>query len=128
MRKINFKSAFISFTIAFVIAFFITTLSSCEKEKATMCTITVNDSGGLPVEGADVILSKEGEISPQGSFSSVFQQKETGANGQADFEFQYEAILDVIVEKTVGNDSAQTGQSVVRLLKNKIVFKTVVIN
>ena len=72
-------------------------------------------------------MSKEGEISPQGSFSSVFQKKNTGANGQADFEFQYEAILDVIVEKADGND-LQTGQSVVRLLKNKIVFKTVVIN
>lgn len=127
MRNINFKGVFISFTIAFAIAFFITTLSSCEKENPTMCTITVNDSSGQPVEGAKVILSKEGEISPQGSFSSVFQKKYTASNGQADFEFQYEAILDVIVEKTNGND-LQTGQSVVRLLKNKIVFKTVVIN
>jgi len=128
MRNINFKSAFISFTTAFVIAFFMTTFSSCEKESPTLCTITVNDSSGQPVEGAKVILSKEGEISPQGSFSSVFQKKETGANGQADFEFQYEAILDVIVEKIEGNDPPQTGQSVVRLLKNKVVFKTVVIN
>ena len=128
MRNINFKSFFINFTIAFVISFFITTLISCEKENPTMCTITVNDSSGQPVEGAKVILSKEGEISPQGSFSSVFQKKNTGANGQADFEFQYEAILDVIVEKTEGNDPPKTGLSVVRLLKNKIVFKTVVIN
>jgi hypothetical protein len=128
MRNINFKSSLISFTIVFVVAFFMTTFSSCEKDSPTLCTITVNDSSGQPVEGAKVILSKEGEISPQGSFSSVFQKKNTGANGQADFEFQYEAILDVIVEKTEGNDSLLTGQSVVRLLKNKIVFKTVVIN
>ena len=127
MRNINFKSTLISFLIAFSVAFFITSLSSCEKDNPTICTITVNDSSGQPVEGAKVILSKEGEISPKGSFSSVFQKKNTGANGQADFEFQYEAILDVIVEKADGND-LQTGQSVVRLLKNKIVFKTVVIN
>jgi len=126
MRNINFKSALISFAVAFSVAFLITSISSCGKEDPTLAKITVNYADGTKVEGAKVILSREGEINSQGSISDVFEKMDTDQNGQAQFEFQYEAILDVIVEKVDGN-STYSGQSVVRLLRNKIVFKTVVV-
>ena len=63
MRIINFKSFLINFIIAFGIAFFVTTLSSCQEESPTRAIITVVDSDGSPAyDVCTVVLSQDGLI------------------------------------------------------------------
>ena len=63
MQNINFKLALISF----LMAFFIISLSSCEKAKDTIGIIIVKDSNGNTVSEATVVLHQDGAISQQGS-------------------------------------------------------------
>jgi hypothetical protein len=123
MRNINFKSALKSFLLAFSIAFFITHLSSCQEENLTRAIITINTIDGSAAFDSDatnggckVILSQQGLINSAGNESNVYMSEFTSSDGKVEFEFVNEAILNVDVEYTTGND-IYTAESVIKLVK-----------
>ena len=127
MRNINFKSFLINFLIAFSIAFFVTSISSCEKESPTKAIITVTTTDGSPVYEAKVVLSQQGLINSAGNESNVYAKDYTSSNGEVEFEFVNEAILNIDVEHIEGNDT-YTAESVIKLIKEELVRKTVIVN
>ena len=134
MRNINFKSALISFLLTFSIAFFITSLSSCQEENLTRAIITINTIDGSAAfdpdatnGGCKVILSQQGLINSAGNESNVYMKEFTSSDGKVEFEFINEAILNVDVEYTTGNE-IYTAESVIKLVKEELVTKTVIVN
>jgi hypothetical protein len=128
MRNINFKSFLINFIMAFVIAFFATTLSSCQEESPTRAIITVVDSDGTPAyDVCTVILSQDGLINSAGNESNVSKSKTTSSNGTVEFEFVNEAILNVEATYVTGNDT-YTAESVIKLVREELVRKTITVN
>ena len=69
------------------------------------------------------ILSPSGEL-PE---SELTKTNYTDANGRVQFTYELEAILNVDVVDTVGND-IYVGTDVIRLLKGKTVTKVVEVN
>jgi hypothetical protein len=128
MRIINFKSFLINFIIAFGIAFFVTILSSCQEESPTRAIITVVDSDGSPAyDVCTVVLSQEGLINSAGNESNVSKSKKTSSNGTVEFEFVNEAILNVEATYITGNDT-YTAESVIKLVREELVRKTITVN
>jgi hypothetical protein len=120
-----FKSGLIGFfALVMILAF-----TSCQKEKETIGIIIVKDSSGQVVSSASVTLFPEPAISPQGNLPdpSLAKSNWTDANGQAQFTYDLEAILNIEVTKEDGN-STYTGANIIRLLKGKTVTKVVEIN
>jgi len=115
--------------VAFVIAFFMISLSSCQKAKDTIGVIIVKNTNGNTISGATVTLHQDGAISHQGSTTNPDLRKTdvTDANGRAEFTYELEAIFQVDVEKVDGN-YIYTGSNVIRLLKEKTVTLVVEIN
>ena len=107
-----------------------TTFTACDKENETIGIIIVKYSNGNLVEGAEVRLHQDGQISTGGldvdpDLATGWQK--TDANGRVEFTFDLEAILNINVVDTVGNDT-YAGNDIIRLLKGKIVTKIVEIN
>ena len=128
MRNINFKSFLINFIMAFVIAFFATSLSSCQEESPTRAIITVIDSDGAPAyDVCTVILSQDGLINSAGNESNVSKSKTTSSNGTVEFEFVNEAILNIEATYVTGNDT-YTAESVIKLVREELVRKTITVN
>ena len=128
MRIINFKSFLINFIIAFGIAFFVTTLSSCKEESPTRAIITVVDSDGSPAyDVCTVVLSQDGLINSAGNESNVSKSKKTSSNGTVEFEFVNEAILNVEATYITGNDT-YTAESIIKLVREELVRKTITVN
>ena len=128
MRNINFKSFLINFIMVFVIAFFATTLSSCQEESPTRAIITVIDSDGVPAyDVCTVILSQDGLINSAGNESNVSKSKTTSSNGTVEFEFVNEAILNVEATYVTGNYT-YTAESVIKLVREELVRKTITVN
>jgi hypothetical protein len=107
-----------------------TTFTSCKKEKETIGIIIVKNSNGGVVPNASVTLSPEqtyhpttGELPDQ----SLTKTNNTDANGQVEFTYELEAILNIEVTKVDGN-STYTGINIIRLLKGETVTKVVEIN
>ena len=130
MRNINFKSILISFLVAFVV----TAISSCHEENPTRAIIKVVNVDGTPAYdssetngGCKVILSQQGLINSAGNESNVYKNGYTSNNGEVEFEFVNEAILNVEVEYTTGNEIL-TSESVVKLVREELVRKTVIVN
>ena len=107
----------------------VVTVTSCQKEKETIGIIIVKDSDGDLVSNAEVTLSPEQAISSGGEYpeSDLTKTNETDANGEAQFTYELEAILNVEVTKESGN-STYTGANIIRLLKGKTITKVVEIN
>ena len=107
----------------------ITSITSCKKAKDTIGVIIVKDANGLTVPGAYVVLHQDSQISPQGNNTNSDLKKTdyTDVNGRAEFTYELEAILNVEVQKTDGNN-VYTGSNIIRLLKQKTVTKVVEIN
>ena len=103
---------------------------SCQEESPTRAIITVTTSNGAPAyDGANsckVILSQQGQINSAGNESNVYQMDYTSSNGSVEFEFVNEAILNIDVEYTTGND-VYTAESVIKLVREELVRKTVVV-
>ena len=128
MRNINFKSFLINFMMVSIIAFFATTLSSCQEESPTRAIITVIDSDGAPAyDVCTVILSQDGLINSAGNESNVSKSKTTSSNGTVEFEFVNEAILNVEATYVTGNDT-YTAESVIKLVREELVRKTITVN
>ena len=104
---------------------------SCQEESPTRAIITVTTSNGAPAydgpSSCKVILSQQGLINSAGNESNVYVQDYTSANGTVEFEFVNEAILDINVEYTTGND-VFTAESIIKLVREELVRKTVVVN
>ena len=107
----------------------VVTVTSCQKEKETIGIIIVKDSDGDLVSNAEVTLSPEQAISSGGEYpeSDLTKTNETDANGEVQFTYELEAILNVEVTKESGN-STYTGANIIRLLKGKTITKVVEIN
>ena len=103
--------------------------TSCQKEKETIGIIIVKDSDGNLVSNAEVTLSPDQDISSGGDYPDpdLTKTNETDANGEAQFTYELEAILNVEVIKESGN-STYTGVNIIRLLKEKTITKVVEIN
>ena len=104
---------------------------SCQEENPTRAIITVTTPDGAPaydgVQSCKVILSQQGQINTAGNESNVYKKDYTSSNGSVEFEFVNEAILNIDVEYTTGND-VYTAESVIKLVREELVRKTVVVN
>ena len=120
-----FKSVLLG---VFVLALY-TTITSCNKEKATIGVIIVKYNNGNPVDKAVVRLHQDGAISAGGELvdPDLADLEFTDPNGRAEFSYNLEAILNVDVVKYLGNDTL-VGTDVIRLLKGKTVTKKITIN
>ena len=106
------------------------TIGSCQKAKDTVGVIVVKDSNGNLVSGATVVLHLDSLAeNQQGNFynSNLRKTDVTDASGRAEFTYELEAIFQVSVTKTQGNNTL-TGSNVIRLLKEKTVTQEVRIN
>jgi len=95
-----------------------TVFTSCTKEKDTIGIIKVVYSNGNPVTGATVVLDQQNTEPGTNPIENLQQENTTDASGRAEFRYTYEAILDVSVSKTSGNDTYE-GSGVIRLLRGK---------
>ncbi|MBT3417470.1 MAG: hypothetical protein HN427_01720 [Flavobacteriales bacterium] len=123
MKTITHKIARILFVFLFISSIF----TSCEKEKDTIGIVKVVNSNGNTVQGATVVLNQLNTIPGTDPIDKLRQTAKTDANGKVEFEYTYEAILNIEVDYTNGNDS-YTGSGVIRLLRGKIISETVEIN
>ena len=120
-----FKSGLIGvFALVMIVVF-----TSCQKEKETIGIIIVKNSNGQVVSSASVTLFPEPAISPQGNLPdpSLTKTNNTDANGQVQFTYELEAILNVEVVKYEGNDTLH-GISFIRLERGQSTTKVVEIN
>ena len=105
-------------SVLFVFLLVSTVFTSCTKEKDTIGIIKVVSSNGNPVIGATVILDQQNTEPGTDPIENLMKSEETDASGLAEFVYKYEAILDVTVSKTSGNDTYE-GSGVIRLLRGK---------
>ena len=106
------------------------TIGSCQKAKDTVGVIVVKDSNGNLVSGATVVLHLDSLAeNQQGNFynSNLRKTDITDASGRAEFTYELEAIFQVSVKKTQGNNTLK-GSNVIRLLKEKTITQEVRIN
>ena len=114
MKKTTLKISSILFAFLLVSTVF----TSCTKEKDTIGIIKVVNSNGQPMSGVTIVLDQQNTEPGTDPILNLRQTKETDASGRAEFIYRYEAILDVSVNKTDGNDTYQ-GSGVIRLLRGK---------
>jgi len=120
-----FKSGLMGvFALVMIVA-----ITSCQKEKEIIGIIIVKDSNGAVVPNTDVTLFPDQTISSGGVYPdpSLTKTNNTDANGQVQFTYELEAILNIEAIKVAGN-STYTGVDIIRLLKGKTVTKVVEIN
>ena len=82
-----------------------TVFTSCEQEKDTIGIIKVVNSNGETMSGVTVVLDQPNSSPGTDPIENLTQTKTTDASGRAEFIYNYEAILDVTVSKTSGNDT-----------------------
>lgn len=126
MLNKNFKPVILITLILFTVF----GISSCQKAKDTIGVVVVKDSNGNLISGATVVLHLDSLAeNQQGNFynSNLRKTDITDASGRAEFTYDLEAIFQVSVQKTQGNNTL-TGSSVIRLLKEKTVTQEVRIN
>lgn len=113
------KKTLLKTSTAILMLFVVTIiLPSCEKEKNTIGIIKVVNSSGQAMSGVTVVLNQQNTIPGTDPIESLRKTATTGATGKASFTYRYEAILDVSVNKTSGNDT-YLGSGVIRLLRGK---------
>ncbi len=97
---------------------------SCKKTTPAEANITVVDSLNRPVGGASVVLRQDSVINPNtGIRADIFQEKITSSDGNAHFEFEWEAVLNVEITKDV-----LSAKDYIRLEQSKTVTKTIMID
>lgn len=114
------KGLILILAISFSILF-----NSCRKEDDTcFVIIKVVRLDGLSVSGANVKLTSNfantNGVNPLASYLPAV--KVTDSEGKAEFQFKYQAILDVEASSVFG-----TGNTIVKLQPGESVTKTVVI-
>ena len=111
-------------SVLFVFLLVSTVFTSCEKEKDTIGIIKVVNSNGDPMSGVTVVLDQTNTDPGTDPIDDLSQTKTTDASGKAEFVYKYEAILNVTVSKTSGNDTYE-GSGIIRLLIGKTEQVTV---
>ena len=107
-----------SVIICFFIAMF---LFTCKKDGPTRAVVTVLDVNKSPVSGATVTLWQDTAINTTNGVKSTLRViKTSDAAGNAEFEFELEAFLNI--EVISGPD---TGRSFIRLKEHETVTATV---
>ncbi len=97
--------------------------SSCKKTSSCQAVISVQDTLGLPVAGARVVLRQDSVINPTtGVRADILAEGVTAGNGDVNFEIRLEAVLNVEVTKDL-----QTAKDYIRLEQSETVRKTVII-
>lgn len=99
-------------------------LSSCSKEDDTIGIVKVVFSNGNPMPGATVILDQTNGSPGTDPIDNLRKTATTDASGRAEFTYRYEAILDVSVSKTAGNNT-YSGTNVLRLLRGETTILVV---
>ena len=120
-----FKSGLIGvFSLVMIVTF-----TSCQKEKDTVGVIIVRNSSGQAIQDASVTLFPDQTFSPTGSLpnASLTKTNKTDVNGEAQFTYDLEVVLNIEVTKVEGN-STYTGAGVIQLLKGKTKTEVVEIN
>ena len=105
-------------SVLFMFLLVSTVFTSCTKEKDTIGIIKVVNSSGQAMNGVTVVLDQQNTEPGTDPIINLKQTKTTDASGKAEFLYKYEAILDVSVSKTSGNDTYE-GSGVIRLLRGK---------
>jgi hypothetical protein len=105
-------------SVLFVFLLVSTVFTSCTKEKDTIGIIKVVSSSDQAMSGVTVVLDQQNTEPGTDPIANLKQTKTTDASGRAEFIYTYEAILDVSVSKTSGNDTYE-GSGVIRLLRGK---------
>jgi len=105
-------------SVLFMFLLVSTVFTSCTKEKDTIGIIKVVNSSGQAMNGVTVVLDQQNTEPGTDPIINLKQTKTTDASGKAEFIYKYEAILDVSVSKTSGNDTYE-GSGVIRLLRGK---------
>ena len=126
MLNKNFKPVILITLILFTVF----GIGSCQKAKDTIGVVVVKDSNGNLISGATVVLHLDSLAeNQQGNFYNPNLRKTdiTDASGRAEFTYDLEAIFQISVQKTQGNNTL-TGSNVIRLLKEKTVTQEVRIN
>lgn len=109
-------------TVIFITIFF-SLCFSCKKTTPAEANITVLDTLNRPVAGASVVLRQDSVINPNtGVRADIFQEKITASDGNAHFEFDWEAVLNVEITKDV-----LSGKDYIRLEQSKTVNKSIII-
>ena len=104
MLNKNFKPVILITLILFTVL----GLGSCQKAKDTIGAVVVKDSNGNLVSGATVVLHLDSLAeNQQGNFynSNLRKTDVTDASGRAEFTYELEAIFQISVQKTQGNNS-----------------------
>ena len=114
MKKTILKISSVLFVFLLVSIVF----TSCTKEKDTIGIIKVVSSSGQAMSGVTIVLDQQNTEPGTDPISNLKQTKTSDASGRAEFIYKYEAILDVNVNKTSGNDTYE-GSGVIRLLRGK---------
>lgn len=106
--------------LSLIIFLFFTAIifNSCEKEKDTIGIIKVVNSSGQVMSGVTVVLNQQNTIPGTDPIDNLRKTGVTDATGKASFTYKHEAILDVNVNKILGNDTF-SGGGVIRLLRGK---------
>ena len=95
---------------------------SCKKTKPAEANILVKDTLDRPIRGATVVLRQDSVVSTTtGARADVYQEKTTSSDGNAHFEFEWEAVLNVEVTK-----DALSAKDYIRLEQSKTVSKTII--
>ncbi|MCE2845770.1 MAG: carboxypeptidase-like regulatory domain-containing protein [Sphingobacteriales bacterium] len=97
--------------------------ASCKKTEPCEAIITVVDPQGAPVPGARVVLRQDSVVNPQtGVRADILEEEFTSSNGEAIFEFKWEAVLNVEVDV-----DTLSARDYIRLEQSETVRKTVTV-
>lgn len=98
--------------------------SSCYKEPLTVGVITVYDNQGNTVPNATVTLSQEDIIGV--TQTNVVSTLVSDYNGQTEHVFELEALMNVTAYTlSTNNDTTLFGETVIRLVHGKTIYKDV---
>ena len=135
LKKLYMKNTLRIITVITFVAVISIFSTSCKKDALPKATIKVIDETGEPVEEAKVIIKPI--ISENESKAPVVYLKDktvpiqvegyTQSDGKISYEFKYEVIYRVEVEKT-DRRGTKKGTGALKLLYNKTVEETIRIN
>jgi hypothetical protein len=106
-----------------ILCFFIAiTVLACKKTGPTVAVVYVKDgSSGAPISGASVTLWQDTAVNQSnGVQSNLRLTKTTDGSGRAQFDFELEAFLNILVVK-----NQDTGRSYIRLTEHETEEVTV---
>ena len=112
------RSIFLILAVAFLV-------SSCYEDPLTKGIITVFDSSGNTIEGAQVTLSQE-DMGPGVTQTNIVDIQISDYKGQTEHILEMESIMNVKALLTGSeNDTVLSGQTVIRFIQGEVVYKDV---